>query len=86
MDRKETKETNQESFFFLRITSFAFTELEMMVIFYKWVNDDVIKLTKVNKQPTREDKENPKFYRYHRCVHHPTADCQTFLLNRKNQD
>ena len=45
-----------------------------MVISDKWVNDDVIKLTKVNKQPTREDKEDPKFCRYHRYVHHPTAD------------
>ena len=45
-----------------------------MVISDKWANDDVIKLTKVNKQPTREDKEDPEFCRYHRYVHHPTAD------------
>ena len=45
-----------------------------MVISDKWANDDVIKLTKVNKQPTREDKEDPKFCHYNRYVHHSTAD------------
>jgi hypothetical protein len=45
-----------------------------MVIPSKWVNDDMIKFTKVNKQPTREDKEDLEFCCYHRYVHHPTAD------------
>jgi hypothetical protein len=47
-----------------------------MVISGKWVNNYVIKLTKVNKQTTREDKEDPKLCRYHRYVHHPTTDCR----------
>jgi hypothetical protein len=49
----------------------------MMVFFDKWVEEDVVKLTQVNKQPTKEDKKDTKFFLYHRCVHHPTADCGT---------
>ena len=45
----------------------------MMLIFHKWVKDDVVKLTHVNKQPTKEGKKDPKFCLYHRYVHHPAA-------------
>ena len=41
-----------------------FTAEEMMVIFYKWVQDEVIKLPKITKQPTAEEKKNPKYCRY----------------------
>jgi hypothetical protein len=41
-----------------------FTAEEMMVIFYKWVQDEVIKLPKITKQPTVEEKKNPKYCRY----------------------
>ena len=65
-----------------------FTAEEMMVIFNKWVKDDVIKLPQVSKQPTTEEKKDPKYCRYHRDVHHPTEDCRTLRweLNRKIQD
>uniref|UniRef100_A0A2N9ERP7 Integrase catalytic domain-containing protein n=1 Tax=Fagus sylvatica TaxID=28930 RepID=A0A2N9ERP7_FAGSY len=53
-----------------------FTVEEMMVIFDKWVKDEVIKLPQINKPPTEEEKRDPKFCRYHRYVHHPTADCR----------
>ena len=60
----------------------------MMVIFDKWVKDEVIKLPQINKPPTEEEKRDPKFCRYHRYVHHLTADCRSFRweLNRKIQD
>uniref|UniRef100_A0A2N9HGT5 Reverse transcriptase domain-containing protein n=1 Tax=Fagus sylvatica TaxID=28930 RepID=A0A2N9HGT5_FAGSY len=54
-----------------------FTAEEMMAIFDKWVKYEVIKLPQVTKQPTVEEKKDPKYCRYHRYVHHPTIDCQT---------
>uniref|UniRef100_A0A2N9FNQ7 Integrase catalytic domain-containing protein n=1 Tax=Fagus sylvatica TaxID=28930 RepID=A0A2N9FNQ7_FAGSY len=43
-----------------------FTVEEMMVIFDKWVKDEVIKLPQINKPPTEEENRDPKFCRYHR--------------------
>uniref|UniRef100_A0A2N9I8L2 RNA-directed DNA polymerase n=1 Tax=Fagus sylvatica TaxID=28930 RepID=A0A2N9I8L2_FAGSY len=65
-----------------------FTVEEMMVIFDKWVKDEVIKLPQINKPPTEEEKRDPKFCRYHRYVHHPTTDSRSLRweLNRKIQD
>jgi hypothetical protein len=37
-----------------------FTAEEMMAIFDKWVQDEVIKLPKITKQPTAEEKKDPK--------------------------
>ena len=55
-----------------------FTAEEMMFIFDKWVKDNLIKLPQVSKQPTVEEKKNPKYCHYHRYMHHPTTDCRTF--------
>uniref|UniRef100_A0A2N9EHJ1 Integrase catalytic domain-containing protein n=1 Tax=Fagus sylvatica TaxID=28930 RepID=A0A2N9EHJ1_FAGSY len=65
-----------------------FTAKEMMVIFDKWVQDQVIKLPKINKQPIAEKQKDPKYYRYHRYVNHPTVDCRTLRweVNRKIQN
>jgi hypothetical protein len=65
-----------------------FTVEEMMFIFDKWVKDEVIKLSQINKPPTEKEKRDPKFCRYHRYVHHPTADYRSLRweLNRKIQD
>jgi hypothetical protein len=39
-----------------------FTAEEMMAIFDKWVQDEVIKfLPKITKQPTAEEKKDPKY-------------------------
>ena len=64
-----------------------FTVEEMMVIFNKWVKDEVIKLPQISKPPTEEEKRDPKFCCYHRYVHHPTANCRSLRweLNRKIQ-
>uniref|UniRef100_A0A2N9FCN2 Uncharacterized protein n=1 Tax=Fagus sylvatica TaxID=28930 RepID=A0A2N9FCN2_FAGSY len=43
-----------------------FTAEEMMAIFDKWVQDQVIKLPKISKQPTAEEQKDPKYCRYHR--------------------
>uniref|UniRef100_A0A2N9EXF3 Uncharacterized protein n=1 Tax=Fagus sylvatica TaxID=28930 RepID=A0A2N9EXF3_FAGSY len=60
----------------------------MMAIFDKWVQDQVIKLPKITKQPTAEEQKNPKYCCYQRYVHHPTVDCWTLKweVNRKIQD
>uniref|UniRef100_A0A2N9I1I7 Integrase catalytic domain-containing protein n=1 Tax=Fagus sylvatica TaxID=28930 RepID=A0A2N9I1I7_FAGSY len=65
-----------------------FTAEEMMAIFDKWVQDQVIKLPKITKQPIAEEQKDPKYCRYHRYVHHPTVDCRTLRweVNRKIQD
>ena len=65
-----------------------FTVEEMMAIFDKWVQDQVIKLPKTTKQPTTEEQKDLKYCRYHRFVHHPTVDCRTLRweVNRKIQD
>ena len=59
-----------------------------MAIFYKWVQDQVIKLPKITKQPTVEEQKDPKYCRYHRYVHHPMVDYRTLRweVNRKIQD
>jgi hypothetical protein len=49
----------------------------MMVIFYKWVQDQVIKLQKITKQPTAEEQKDLKYCRYHKYIHHPMVDCRT---------
>uniref|UniRef100_A0A2N9J1X6 RNA-directed DNA polymerase n=1 Tax=Fagus sylvatica TaxID=28930 RepID=A0A2N9J1X6_FAGSY len=65
-----------------------FTAEEMMAIFDKWVQDQVIKLPKISKQPTAEEQKDPKYCRYHKYVNHPTVDCGTLRweVNRKIQD
>ena len=68
--------------------SLPFTAEEMMTVFDKWVQDEVIKLPKITKQPTTEEKKDPKYCCYHRYVHHPMVDCRTLWweVNRKIQD
>jgi hypothetical protein len=60
--------------FFEEPPPLLFTMEELMVVFDKWVQDDVINLPQISKPPTEEEKRDPKFCRYHRYVHHPTAD------------
>uniref|UniRef100_A0A2N9HVE6 RNA-directed DNA polymerase n=1 Tax=Fagus sylvatica TaxID=28930 RepID=A0A2N9HVE6_FAGSY len=65
-----------------------FTTEEMIAILDKWVQDQVIKLPRISKQPTAEEQKNPKYCHYHRYVNHPTVDCRILRweVNRKIQD
>jgi hypothetical protein len=54
---------------------------EMMAILNKWVADGVVKLPKVSKKITEEDKKNPKFCYFHQYVHHSIADAGLFEEN-----
>uniref|UniRef100_A0A2N9FYK3 RNase H type-1 domain-containing protein n=1 Tax=Fagus sylvatica TaxID=28930 RepID=A0A2N9FYK3_FAGSY len=62
-----------------------FTTEEMIAILDKWVQDQVIKLPRISKQPTVEEQKNPKYCHYHRCVNHPTVDCQTLRWEDKGK-
>ena len=83
-----TKEKNSTEKVYEEPPPLPFIAEEMMVIFDKWVQDQVIKLPKITKQPTAEEQKDPKYCRYHRYVHHPTMDCWTLKweVNRKIQD
>ena len=48
---------------------------ELSVILDWWIMDEVIKLYKIDKEPTKEDKKHSRFCPYHRYVHHPTMEC-----------
>jgi hypothetical protein len=83
-----TKRKNPAEKVYEEPPSLPFTTEEMMAIFDKWVQDQVIKLPKISKQPTAEEQKDPKYCRYHRYVNHPTVDCRTLRweVNRKIQN
>ena len=49
---------------------------ELSVILDRWIADGVVKLYKIDREPTEEDKKHSRFCRYHRYVHHPTIECR----------
>uniref|UniRef100_A0A2N9F487 Uncharacterized protein n=1 Tax=Fagus sylvatica TaxID=28930 RepID=A0A2N9F487_FAGSY len=65
-----------------------FTTEEMIAILDKWVQDQVIKLPRISKQPNAEEQKNLKYCHYHRYVNHPTVDYRTLRweVSRKIQD
>uniref|UniRef100_A0A2N9F5C3 RNase H type-1 domain-containing protein n=1 Tax=Fagus sylvatica TaxID=28930 RepID=A0A2N9F5C3_FAGSY len=69
-----TKRKNSTEKVYEESPPLPFTVEEMMAIFDKWVKDEVIKLPQVTRQPTAEEKKDPKYCRYHRYVHHPTKN------------
>uniref|UniRef100_A0A2N9EZ34 RNA-directed DNA polymerase n=1 Tax=Fagus sylvatica TaxID=28930 RepID=A0A2N9EZ34_FAGSY len=62
-----------------------FTTEEMIAILDKWVQDQVIKLPRISKQPTAEEQKNPKYCHYHRYINHPTVDCRTLRWEDKGK-
>ena len=49
---------------------------EIRVIADKWVVDGVLRIIKPNREPTKEDKQNPHYCHYHQYVHHKTRNCR----------
>ena len=49
---------------------------ELSVILDPWIVDGVVKLYKIDRKPTEEDKKHSRFCRYHRYVHLPTVECR----------
>nr|POF16187.1 hypothetical protein CFP56_24214 [Quercus suber] len=52
------------------------TAEELSVILDRWIADGVVKLYKIDREPTEEDKKHSRFCCYHRYVHHPTLECR----------
>ncbi|KAL0010825.1 hypothetical protein SO802_005933 [Lithocarpus litseifolius] len=49
---------------------------ELSVILDQWIAEGVVKLYKIDSEPTVENKKHSRFCRYHRYVHHPTVECR----------
>src|SRR5262249_5256716 len=54
----------------------------------QWLRDGNLKLPRVEHLPTQEEKNDPKFCRFHRIVGHPTRDCFTLkrIFNERVQN
>ena len=48
---------------------------KLSVILDRWIANRVIKLYKIDREPTEEDKKHSHFCRYNIYVYHPTAEC-----------
>ncbi|XP_030923006.1 uncharacterized protein LOC115949881 [Quercus lobata] len=51
------------------------TPKELDVLLDKWISDGIFKPNQVSKEPTEEERRDPRFYRLHNYVQHPTAEC-----------
>ena len=41
----------------------------------KWIADRVFKPNQVSREPKEEERRDPRFFRLHNYVQHPTAEC-----------
>ena len=48
---------------------------ELNVLLDKWIADGVFKPNQVSREPTEEERKDPRFCRLHNFVQHPTAEC-----------
>ena len=53
---------------------------ELDVLLDKWIADRVFKPNHVSREPTEEERRDPRFCRLHNYVQHPTAEC--WVLSR----
>ena len=51
------------------------TSKKLSVILDRWIANEVIKLYKIDREPTEEDNKHSRFCRYNIDVHHPTVEC-----------
>ena len=51
------------------------TPKELNVLLNKWIADGVFKPNQVSREPTKEERRDPRFCRLHNYVQHPTAKC-----------
>ena len=52
------------------------TSEELSIILDRWLANGMVKLYKIDREPTEEDKKHSRFCRYHRYVHHLTVECR----------
>ena len=48
---------------------------ELDVLLDKWIVDGVFKPNQVSREPTEEERRDPRFCRLHNYVQHPTTEC-----------
>ena len=48
---------------------------ELDVLLDKWIADGVFKPNQVSREPTEEERRDPRFCRLHNYVQHPTTEC-----------
>ena len=51
------------------------TPKELNVLLDKWIADRVFKPDQVSREPTEEERRDPRFCRLHNYVQHPIAEC-----------
>ena len=51
------------------------TPKELDVLLDKWIADRVFKPNQVSREPIEEERRDPRFFRLHNYIQHPTAEC-----------
>ena len=61
------------------------TPKELDVLLDKWIADEIFKPNQVSREPTEEERRDPRFCRLHNYVQYPTAECWTLrrLVHRR---
>ena len=51
----------------------------------KWIADGIFKPNQISREPTEEERRDPRFYHLHNYVQHSTAECWALrrLVHRK---
>ncbi|XP_030930950.1 uncharacterized protein LOC115956803 [Quercus lobata] len=65
------------------------TPKELDVLLDKWIVDEIFKPNQVSREPTEEERRDPRFYRLHNYVQHPTVECwalRTLVHRRIKED
>ena len=52
-----------------------YTPKELEVLLDKWIADGIFKPNQVSREPTEEERRDPRFCRLQNYVQHPTAEC-----------
>ena len=51
------------------------TPKELDVLLDKWITDRVFKPNQVSREPIEEERRDPRFFRLHNYIQHPTTEC-----------
>ena len=60
----------------LRKSHHSYVRWTIRAILDRWIKVGNIKLLKVNREPTTQEKNDPRYYKYYRIVNHATKDCR----------
>ena len=68
--RRKTKEREYNT-----PPSIPCTPKELDVLLDKWIANGIFEPNQVSREPTKEERKDPRFCRLHNYVQHPTAEC-----------